>query len=241
MYNVNIVSTGSIGNMVIIDECIMIDIGLTYKKCSHLLEGIDKLLITHRHSDHLNVAAIRQIHKHKPWRLHNMLMTNQDVADKIRDSHNKSFKFEVNSENIFTSDSEFDIIAGGRTYNIKTFPLDHDVENQGFVITNDLGETLIYATDTSTMKFAPRDKYDYIVVEGNYDEDKVIHSMNTGDDAEVFRAIRNFRHLSVQSFEDFVTNNSKPGSVIYQLHESGTYGMSSSLGENNMIRSNDAE
>ena len=116
---------------------------------------------------------------------------------------------------------------------LETFKLYHDVPNQGFVITNEDGETLLFATDTNSMISAPRRKYDYLVVEGNYDEDKVVEASLSDDDITAMRAQRNLRHLSVQSFENFVRAHSKEDSVIYQLHESDTFGVSSEFGVNN--------
>ncbi len=80
---------------------------------------------------------------------------------------------------------------------------------------------------------APHRKYDYLVVEGNYDEDKVVEASLSDDELTASRAQRNLRHLSVQSFENFVRAHSKENSVIYQLHESDTFGVSSEFGVNN--------
>lgn len=240
MFDVNIVGTGSSGNMIIIDKEIIIDVGLKYKDVKHLLENFTKIFITHRHADHLNISVLKNIindkDKPRPWKLKHALHTNQDVAEKIKSLHNSKFKFEVNPDNIFTTNDKFDIFIGDTKYTVETFLLDHDVENQGFVFTKEVdGEeyNLIFATDTRTLKHAPKRKYDYIVVEGNYDEDKLFDHMHSEDPDERRRAIRNLRHLSIQQYEDFVKRHAKPNSKVYQLHESGSYGIKSKLGINN--------
>ena len=59
-------------------------------------------------------------------------------------------------------------------YQLKTYKLVHDVENYGLVFTNlDTGKTLIHATDTETMKYAPEGKYDTLLIEGNYEEERL--------------------------------------------------------------------
>lgn len=234
-YEIEIVGTGSTGNAVLIDGVILIDVGLTFKKLEPTLLKAEHIFITHRHGDHLQVPALSKLFKVRPWILRESLHCNADVAEFIREKNNSRFEFEVPENNIFNEHQDhFEIIAGGRTYQVHTFKLVHDVPNQGFVLINDKNETLIYASDTSTMSYAPAMKYDVIVVEGNYDEDKVVEAVLSDDYMTRFRATRNFRHLSVQQFEDFVRSHSKQDTIAYQLHESGTFGVSSNFGENNV-------
>lgn len=233
-YDVNIIGTGSSGNCIVIDGSIMFDLGLRFKEIGDEIEKMDAIFITHRHGDHLNISNIKHLLKDKPWMLENNFYCNADVAAKIEEANTSRFQYSVPKKQIISAHSETDIIAGGRKYHIRDYPLQHDVENQGFVLTNDKNETLIFATDTNTMKFAPHEKFDYIVVEGNYDEDKIADSLHSDSFETRFRAVRNLRHFSVQNFEDFVHSHAKSNSKIYQLHESGTFGMESSLGLNNI-------
>jgi conserved hypothetical protein len=234
MFKVDIIGTGSTGNAVVIDDKLLIDCGLTFDKLGDKVMGVEHIFITHRHGDHIKVPTLSKIYKDRPWVLREGLHCNSDVAEFIKLKNNSRFKFEVPSKNIFTEHGfHFDIELGGKKYHIETFKLYHDVPNQGFVITNEDGETLLFATDTNSMISAPRRKYDYLVVEGNYDEDKVVEASLSDDDITAMRAQRNLRHLSVQSFENFVRAHSKEDSVIYQLHESDTFGVSSEFGVNN--------
>lgn len=221
MFKIDVINTGSSGNSIVIDDCIMIDCGLPYKHLASYLDEVKALLITHRHGDHINVSCLKQFHKKYPWRTDSLVYCNKDVQQKIIESHNTKFDF-VPSQ-IFDENSNFEIEVDDQTYYIQTFKLDHDVENQGFVIRKN-DEILIQATDTSTMKYAPDLTYDYLVVEANYDEDKLYEHLISDDFVERFRASRNFRHLSIQQFKEFVRHHRHENSEIYALHESGMYG-----------------
>ena len=114
---------------------------------------------------------------------------------------------------------------GDDTYRVETYPLYHDVENQGFVFTKNGQSTLIHATDTSTMKDAPQRQYDVILVEGNYDESKLIEYLQSEDRNTRYRAARNLRHLSIQAHENFVKSHSHPKTQSLMLHESYDFGL----------------
>lgn len=221
-FKVDIISTGSKGNVAIIDDTIMIDCGLPYKHVKDYLSQVKALLITHRHGDHLNVSAIKQYHKKYPWRTDSLLYVNEDTKQKIVESHNT--KFDFTPSQIIDDDCEIDINIDDTTYHIETFKLEHDVENQGFIITKN-GTSLIYATDTNTMEHAPDRIYDYLVVEANYDEDKLFDDLISDSFEDNFRARRNHRHLSIQNFKEFVRSHMHSKSEIYALHESNMYGL----------------
>ena len=123
-----------------------------------------------------------------------------------------------------TGSSHFEFEANGNKYEVETYPLYHDVENQGFIFTKN-GKTLIHATDTATMKDAPKRKYDVILVEGNYDESKVIENLQSDVYELRRRASRNLRHLSIQAHENFVKAHSHEDTIAIMLHESYDYGL----------------
>ena len=52
MINYEIISTGSKGNAVVLDNRILIDCGVTFKKLMAVYRDIDIVLLTHIHSDH---------------------------------------------------------------------------------------------------------------------------------------------------------------------------------------------
>ena len=87
------------------------------------------------------------------------------------------------------------------------------------------------------MKYAPNRVYDYLLIEGNWDEDKFMDAIQSDDPSERFRATHNLRHLSVQSMESFVRKHSHENSVALQLHESMEMGSKSLITMNNFTES----
>lgn len=250
-YNISIVGTGSSGNSIMLDDAVMIDCGLKtsiqakrrkkpvtaeeyalVEEFTRCLRNVQHLFITHRHGDHLNITALRWIVKNvSPEVIKHGLHVNKDCfamllmkAPDIADLITNPF---------LDSNSNFEIEVNGEMWNVQTYELIHDVENQGFIFTKPDGTTLIQATDTATMKYAPESEYDILLVEGNWDEDRIIESLNSEDYGDRFRASRNLRHLSIQAHKDFVRRNSHSNSIIYMLHESFDFGLNSGLLQEN--------
>lgn len=175
-FDINIIGTGSSGNCIVINDELVIDIGLSYSTLKGVLDNPNTaaIFVTHRHIDHLQPSNINQLRINRPWAIKYKLYTNANVLEKIRETKTlANFSVGNPDKQIIDEHSHFEIKTKNHTYDIRTFKLVHDVPNQGFVIKNELGESLIYATDTETMEYAPNEKFDYILVEGNYDEDKV--------------------------------------------------------------------
>lgn len=243
MFKIDVKYTGSKGNVTIIDDSIMIDCGVAYKYVADVMPTIDKIFITHRHDDHLKLTALKQMYKRMPWKLENDIFMNEDtwnhaiekVGDKIPIEQMKNGKNVLRTtsgemvKNNIKDNITTTFTSSGREYSITTFELDHDVENQGFILTNDKNETLVYATDTSHLNYLPKSQYDYLVIEGNYDQQKMMEGLGSDDPNEVNRAVRNMRHLSIQDFIDIIYSHSHEDTEVYQLHESDTYGSNSEI------------
>lgn len=222
-FKVEILGTGSTGNAVLIDDTIMIDCGLGVNKLLPYLQNVRHLFITHRHSDHLNISVLKNIAKKVSKSIIRFgLHVNSDCYNMIERKAPEIAEM-IESERL-TSHSLLDLKIDGVEYKIETYPLYHDVENQGFVITKN-GKTLIHATDTSTMKDAPNRQFDVILVEGNYDESKLIEYLKSDDREVRYRAARNLRHLSIQAHENFVKSHSHPDTISLMLHESYDFGL----------------
>lgn len=222
-FDIQILGTGSGGNAVLIDETILIDCGLGVRKLLPYFEKVRHVFITHRHGDHLQLPILKNVAKKiSPSIIQYGLHVNTDCYNFIMDK-NPELGSLIETERL-TNHSNFDITIEGVEYNIRTYPLYHDVENQGFIITKD-GKTLIHATDTSTMKDAPNEIFDVLLVEGNYDESKLIEYLRADDAVQRYRASRNLRHLSIQAHENFVKAHSHKDSEIIMLHESFDFGL----------------
>lgn len=190
MFNVNIISTGSSGNCVVIDDAIMLDAGITKKRIIDSGYDMDKLkilFVSHKHADHKNLATIKyaieskrlvenadgttekvpQVQVHIP----------QDVKNEL-DTKYATFSTEFHY-NIHTHDEvkvvEIDI--DGVHYRITKHPQKHyDIINYAFVIEKG-DERMLYVTDLDTVEptnvgpgLTSLGMFDTIVMEGNYDE-----------------------------------------------------------------------
>lgn len=227
-FDINVLGTGSDGNAIVIDDAIMIDVGLGVDAMSAHLRTVSAVLVTHRHGDHLRTGAINWLANKRPTFAENCLYLNEDSREHVRQRAPKAWKRVESAPVLPSAGGDFTIrCRKGREYRIETFPLVHDVENQGFVITNDQGHSLIHSTDTMTMKNAPRRVYDFLLVEGNWDEDRVSDMIDNGNRGERERALRNMRHLSVQDFDSFVRSHSHDTSRVIQLHKSMELGSDS--------------
>lgn len=135
-FDIHIIGTGSTGNSIVIDNSIMIDCGLSFKKLEQDILKINTLFVTHRHSDHINPSVLSKLIKVRPWVLRESFYCNEDVAEFIKSKNTPKFEYSVPKENIIKEHGDvFTITSGGQEYTIETFQLDHDVPNQGFVIT----------------------------------------------------------------------------------------------------------
>lgn len=227
-YEVNIVSSGSWGNAVIIDGVILMDCGIT---ASHLLPFINQLsaiFITHKHSDHLNCSFLFQAAKQRPSLISHGLYTNRQTHNAIASAKQQlaaSIKTPVMDR------TPFILNTTEHSYEVHPWRAHHDVECTGYSFIRDDGETLVYSTDTTSIAQMPDISYDCVALEGNWDEQTVLRDLQSTDKSTRYRANRNLRHLSIQSFEKFVLKNAetKPAADVYQLHISRQYGYVSPL------------
>lgn len=228
-FDVNIVGTGSTGNLNIIDEVIAIDCGLPRRDFLPFAEKVEIIMISHEHGDHLNFACLNWLLKNRPAVIKYGLYVNQGTYAKLQA---KAPAVAEAITHIIDDEVDTELRTSKGKYRLRTYTLHHNVENQGFILENSAGEKLIHATDTFSMEDAPDEIYDYFLVEGNYDEEK-LDEVLFQEDLDVdnfFRASQNLRHLSNQQCHAFILNHSKPGSIAWQLHESETYGMKIDLG-----------
>ena len=53
-----IISTGSKGNAVVVDGCILIDCGVPFRRLESVYRDLDAVLLTHIHSDHFQPKTL---------------------------------------------------------------------------------------------------------------------------------------------------------------------------------------
>lgn len=196
----NIIGSGSSGNCVRIEN-VMIDCGLPYAKIKNDLYNTDYLLITHKHTDHLNLATFNKIRREFP---NITVISNYEVA----------FKVEVDV--IMAEHQTLQVGA----YEFTSFPGKHDVVTFGYTWQCN-GNDIIYATDMTNFDNAPDQKYDYLFLESNHDEHKLNAVKNSTHKYgyNVYKAGK--RHCSMQkSWAYYFTHRKSDESVYIELHKS---------------------
>lgn len=206
--NYNIIGSGSSGNSVRVNN-LLFDIGLPFKKIKADLYDIDYLIITHIHTDHLNISTAKHIKKMFP-----------DIKFIGNEQVNKKFPMDIIAE----AGEEIDL---GDT-KITPFYAPHDVLVYGYTWVVD-DENYIYVTDTNSLKNAPvREQnggYDYLFVEANHDQQKIQEIMKSSSNRYGYDVVDGaLRHLSTQDAMAWVYMNRKnKGSQWFRLHKSSRF------------------
>jgi L-ascorbate metabolism protein UlaG (beta-lactamase superfamily) len=197
--NYEVISTGSKGNCVVIND-VMVDCGVPFMKIRDKLYSIKYLLITHTHSDHLNIKTLEGIATLFPriTIIGNYEVNHFWMCNKIA---NAGFPIETDD------------------YFFTPFECVHDVLCYGYTWSYE-GQEIIYATDTSTLEFAPKKKYDWLFLESNHDEEKLEAARNMTK-GSYNPYLSGKRHLSTQQAKIFYYMNRKnQGSQLIELHQS---------------------
>jgi len=200
--NYKIISTGSKGNCVIVND-VMIDCGVSFKEIKDELYSIKYLLFTHTHSDHVNIKTLQQIATKFP-RI--TIIGNYEVHS-------------IYNCNIIAN-AGFEIVTDD--YVFYPFECVHDVLCYGFTWTFE-GQEIIYATDTSTLNNAPIKKYDYFFLESNHDEAKLEEVRNERK-GSYNPYLSGKRHLSTQQAKAFYyLHRRSQEAPLIELHQSARF------------------
>lgn len=203
----NIISTGSHGNAVVLNDTILIDCGVPLKALNDVYKGLQIVLLTHEHGDHLNTRTVRNLARERPtlrfacceWLVPNLLAC------------------DVPKRNI-------DVLEIGKLYDYKAFQVSpiklyHNVPQCGWRVFCG-GEKAIYATDTEHLRGITAKGYDLYLIEANYTEDDLQRRIDTKLDAGDFCYELNVanRHLSKEQADEFLLANMGEKSEFAFLH-----------------------
>lgn len=160
--NYEIISTGSKGNCIILNNEFMLDCGVSYKSIKSHLKYIKYIFISHIHSDHFKASTIKKIAFEYP---NIKFVVGYDLVTPLVVNG-------VAKKNIWFAElGKFYQI--GKKYAIKLDFLYHDVPNYCIHIRDDEQKfRMIYATDTSRIDHIEAKDYDFALVEANYDTDE---------------------------------------------------------------------
>lgn len=208
MIDYQIISTGSQGNAVIINDSILIDCGVPFKALKDYYKKFKLVLLTHIHSDHFNRRTLAALARNKPglrfacceWLYQPLL----DAGIPKR---------------------QIDVLQIGNTANYKAFQvipvkLYHNVPNCGYRIFMN-GKKLFYATDTNTLNHITAKNYDLYMVEANYEDkeirERIKEKTDQGQYAYEYDVLEN--HLSKRKADDFIYSNAGSKSLYVYMHQ----------------------
>ena len=203
-----IISTGSKGNAVILNDEILIDCGVPYKAIKPYVKGLKLVLLTHIHSDHFKPETIRKLANERPtlrfgcgkWLLPSV------IACGVRKT--KIDIYIPNTKNRYSDDLQLIMI-----------PLKHNVSNCGYKIYLN-GEKIFYATDCNNLDGIDAPGYDYYMIEANYEDEEIWERIRqteeTGQYCYEYDVLNN--HLSKKKADDFIVANANENSKYIYLH-----------------------
>ena len=203
-----IISTGSKGNAVILNDEILIDCGVSYKVIKPYVKGLKLVLLTHQHSDHFKPETIRKLAAERPslrfgcgkWLLPSILAcgarkSNIDI-------------YTPNTKNRYTDGLQLIMI-----------PLKHNVSNCGYKIYLH-GEKIFYATDCNNLDGINAPNYDLYMIEANYEDEEIQHRIEekqaNGQYCYEYQVLNN--HLSKKKADEFIIANAGSNSRFVYLH-----------------------
>lgn len=206
--NYNIISTGSQGNAIVLNEIILIDCGVPFKDLKDVYKDLRIVLLTHRHSDHFNKTTIRKLAAERPtlrfaccsWLLKELLECGVSIH-------------------------KIDVLEIGRIYDYKTFQVSpvklyHDVDNAGWRVFQN-AEKAIYMTDTFTLTGIKAKNYDLYLVEANYITEELEERIRAKEAAGEY--VYEYRvqkvHLSKEKADEWLYDNMGENSEAIYIHQ----------------------
>ena len=206
--NYNIISSGSKGNAVIINDIILIDCGVSFKKLRPYADKLKLVMLTHRHSDHFKKATIKRLASERPtlrfaapeWLYEGLIKCGVE-------------------------DSKIDIVEAGKIYaygafSISPIKLYHDCPNTGYRLFWG-EEKALYATDTYTLDGISAKNYDLYLIECNYEDEEIKERIRVKEEQGEFayekRVLKT--HLSKAQADDFLVQNCGDRSEFVYMHE----------------------
>lgn len=196
----NIIATGSSGNAVVIDGCILIDCGVPFKSLAPVINYIKLVLLTHIHKDHFKPNTAAAIHRRRPtvrfgccgWMVAPLL--DAGVSKRMIDV------YDLGTGSFYGQNFP---------YAIEPERLTHNAPNCGYRIFGPDGDRLFYATDTGTLDGITAKDYDLYLIEANHTraelEARAAEKQAAGVYAYEVEAAQN--HLSQEQAMDWIYQN----------------------------------
>lgn len=208
----NIIGTGSSGNATIINDNIMLDCGLPYSRIKKYLKDIKLIFISHRHTDHLLPATIRQIAFNYPnikfvYNIEDTQITNILISNGIL------------AKNLYGIEQNKWYDLG--ICKIKLEELQHDVLNSLCKLEID-SKKLIYITDTNSVDFIEAKNYNVYLCEANYFNDEELEQrIKEAEEKGEFTHLKRvaYTHLSMEKAIDWLKTQMGDNSEYTFIHQ----------------------
>lgn len=194
MISLKTISTGSVGNMYILDcngRKLIIELGMAYRDLLLNIDDIreiDGAICTHKHSDHWQEKIEKQLFG---LGIETLLPENTQIG--------KRYKL-----------GDFDIIP---------LPAKHDVTCQSYLIKAN-GTNILFATDTQVLPIVKNIKIDYFIVEVNFIEQIREQAVLQCDDAHLGKVYQT--HHSLENAVEYFERLSYKAKKIVTIHKSSS-------------------
>lgn len=206
----NVISSSSKGNCIIVNDYLMLDCGVSYKKLEQVIDKIKIIFISHIHKDHLNPTTIKKIAYEHP---NIKFLVGRYLIPKL-------IELGIAKKNILT-------FALSSWYNIgvlnaKMELLYHDVPNCCIHIDFKNGEKLFYAVDTASLKHIEAKNYTLYLIEGNFEdkeklEQEIAEKKKNGEFTHLERVLKT--HMWQVDSLNWLDNNMGAGSKYIFIHQ----------------------
>lgn len=211
MINIRTLASGSSGNAYLIDDGrsqLLLECGIRYKDIQIALnfdtKSISGCLITHEHKDH--TKGLKDV-----VRAGIDCYMSQGTADAEGVEHHR----------IKVVEARKNFTVG--TWKVLPFEVEHDVnEPFGYLIMNELGERLLFATDTYYVRFKFKG-LTHVMIECNYSLDILNENIETGRVSGFMKHRLLQSHFSLENVIEFLkANDLSKVEEIHLLHLSDT-------------------
>lgn len=237
-----LLNSSSAGNGTIIKSYrLLFDLGLPFKHYEPYLSDIKYIVLTHEHSDHLNLASLKRFIKNYGY---TDFLMNQRMYDICNTRLKEKYGFELPDDRVITLEYDTSHVLDTKTddkYLLEITKTPHgDIDNVAITVKG-IAEiegfempVILYASDLSTIEPIHlnntyyeglpinENKYDIMLLEANYNEDIIQEILEREPDN--FRAQQNYRHLSENEAFKYVERMLKDNGIFIPLHASLEFG-----------------
>ena len=222
MKDYNLIASGSSGNCIIYKKHIMVDIGIK-KKDKDLIEpyldDIKVIIITHRHSDHLQLPLMKWLISEYSHITYMYLPDVKNFLDEKLGSKSKG-------EFIPIKVPKFAMIQPKKIYNlgivrVQFMELYHDVPNVGMYFTWKDGFTHFHGIDTHTLEGIKIPKNTKLVaIEHHHEEEHYRELISEKEENGTYSHEMQAQnvHMSFEDAEKFLERNELYGATVLRLH-----------------------